>query len=240
MRLRRIQILLLNAVLLSGCAGLASWNPDSYVVRQGDTLYGIAWQYGLDPQKLAAWNRLGSGNLIYPGQQIRLSAPEGWQPSSTSPPVPARPTSTASSSPSTPVGKRSATVPVVNASAPKDWVWPADGQLRSRYGEGPLGGKGIDISGRSGQPVVAASAGQVVYSGSGLIGYGQLIIIKHNDAYLSAYGYNRKLFVEEGDRVAGGQEIASMGEGPGKVPVVHFEIRLHGKPVDPLRYLPAK
>jgi len=240
MRSRRIQILLLNAVLLNGCAGLVSWNPDAYVVRQGDTLYGIAWQHGLDPQKLAAWNQLGSGNLIYPGQQIRLSAPEDWQASSTSRSVPATSKSPASSRSSTPPGKRPVATAPVNASAPKDWVWPAGGRLQSRYGEGALGGKGIDISGRSGQPVLAASAGQVVYSGSGLIGYGQLIIIKHNDAFLSAYGYNRKLLVEEGDRVAGGQEIASMGEGPGKIPVVHFEIRLHGKPVDPLRYLPAR
>ncbi|MGB5209741.1 MAG: peptidoglycan DD-metalloendopeptidase family protein [Gammaproteobacteria bacterium] len=240
MHWRWVQILSLVAVLLPGCAGLVSWNPDSYVVRQGDTLYGIAWQHGLDPQSLAAWNQLGSGNLIFPGQQIRLTAPDGWQPRSASTSSKSPVSGTSSNTSTTRSGKRQGTPPAATPAAPGNWVWPADGRLRSRFGEGALGGKGIDIGGRAGQAVVAASKGQVVYSGSGLIGYGQLIIIKHNDAYLSAYGYNRELFVKEGDRVAEGQKIASMGEGPGKVPVVHFEIRFQGKPVDPLRYLPPK
>ena len=234
MRWRPFCVLLLSTVLLGGCASLVSWNPDAYVVRRGDTLYAIAWQHGLDPQKLAQWNQLGSGNLIHPGQEIRLKPPDGWQ-------APATPRGTTSSKR---VGSGTGRAPsqpaAAAAKAPSDWVWPTDGRLNSRFGAGDLGGKGIDISGRAGQPVRAAAGGDVVYSGSGLIGYGQLIIIKHNNAFLSAYGYNRKLAVREGDRVKGGQEIAQMGTGPGKEPAVHFEIRLNGKPVDPLRYLPAR
>jgi lipoprotein NlpD len=109
-----------------------------------------------------------------------------------------------------------------------------------KFGQSALGGNGIDISGRAGQPVLAAAGGEVVYSGSGLIGYGRLIIVKHNQTYLSAYGHNRELRVVEGDRVSAGQTIALMGEGPGRKPVLHFEIRRNGKPVDPLRYLPGR
>lgn len=236
MRWRPLFLLPVFAVLLGGCAGLVSWNPDAYVVRQGDTLYAIAWRHNLDPQQLAQWNRLGSGNLIYPGQEIRLSPPDGWQPE----------TRRAASRSSAPIPRQSsgerpsARPPSAPVKPPSEWVWPTDGQLSSRFGEGDLGGKGVDIRGREGQPIRAASGGEIVYSGSGLIGYGQLIIIKHNDAFLSAYGYNRKLSVKEGDRVKSGQEIAQMGTGPGKEPAVHFEIRLNGKPVDPLRYLPAR
>ena len=96
------------------------------------------------------------------------------------------------------------------------------------------------IDGRAGQPIVAAASGRVVYAGGGLIGYGQLIILKHNDTYLSAYGYNAKLLVKEGQVVKKGQQIATMGEGPERKPRLHFEIRRNGKPVNPRRYLPAR
>jgi len=236
MRWRPSYVLLLSALLCGGCASLVSWNPDAYTVKRGDTLYAIAWQHGLDPQKLAQWNQLGSGNLIHPGQAIRLKPPDGW----TAPTAPRSTTSSKRVGSASGTGHAPRQPPAAPVKAPADWVWPTDGRLSSRFGKGDLGGKGIDISGRAGQPVRAASGGEVVYSGSGLIGYGQLIIIKHNNAFLSAYGYNRKLFVTEGDRVTGGQEIAQMGTGPGKSPSVHFEIRLNGKPVDPLRYLPAR
>ena len=112
--------------------------------------------------------------------------------------------------------------------------------MKNRISQRADGGNGIDISGQSGQPVIAAAGGEVVYSGSGLIGYGKLIIVKHNETYLSAYGHNRELRVTEGEKVSAGQTIALMGEGPGRKPVLHFEIRQNGKPVDPLRYLPRK
>lgn len=217
---------------LQGCAGMLSWEQESYVVQSGDTLYKIAWRYGLDYRDIAQWNELHSVDLIRAGQTLRLSPPDGWSKGS-------RPKTTVASGSSTP--KRQSRAPVrSSAPAPSAWRWPTDGELVSKFGQGALGGNGIDIAGRAGQPVVAAAGGQVVYSGSGLIGYGQLIIVKHNDAYLSAYGHNRELSVSEGDRVSAGQTIAHMGDGPGRQPALHFEIRRNGKPVDPLGYLPGR
>jgi lipoprotein NlpD len=118
----------------------------------------------------------------------------------------------------------------------KRWRWPARGKVVTSFSAS--GRKGIDIEGRFGQTVMAAAGGRVVYSGSGLIGYGQLIIVKHNKRYLSAYAHNNKLLVKEGDAVKGGQRIAEMGRsGPNRA-LLHFEIRRDGKPIDPLRYLP--
>ncbi len=108
------------------------------------------------------------------------------------------------------------------------------------FGGKPGSGTGVLIDGRPGQPIVAAAPGRVVYAGGGLIGYGQLIILKHNDTFLSAYGHNAKLLVKEGQAVRKGQQIATMGEGPERKPRLHFEIRRNGKPVNPRQYLPAR
>ena len=108
------------------------------------------------------------------------------------------------------------------------------------FGGKPGSGTGVLIDGRAGQPIVAAASGRVVYAGGGLIGYGQLIILKHNDTYLSAYGHNARLLVKEGQEVKKGQQIATMGEGPERKPRLHFEIRRNGKPVNPRRYMPAR
>ena len=218
---------------LAGCSSMLSWEPDTYTVKSGDTLFAIAWRYDLDPRDLAGWNHLGSGDLIYPGQTIRLSPPAGWKPGSAAGSGRA---GTARGSSGTVAG--AAPRPIVPP--PSAWRWPTEGTLVARFGQSALGGNGIDISGQAGQPVIAAAGGEVVYSGSGLIGYGKLIIVKHNETYLSAYGHNRELRVTEGERVSAGQTIALMGEGPGRKPVLHFEIRQNGKPVDPLRYLPRK
>jgi lipoprotein NlpD len=117
------------------------------------------------------------------------------------------------------------------------WRWPTRGEVVGRFGA--AGGKGIDISGRAGQEIVASAPGRVVYSGSGLRGYGKLIIIKHNNRYLSAYAHNQKLHVKEGDTVQSGQRIADMGQSDAKRIMLHFEIRRDGKPVDPLKHLPG-
>jgi lipoprotein NlpD len=212
---------------------MLSWEPDAYVVQPGDTLYQIAWRYKLDYRDLADWNELGRGDLIHPGQKIRLTAPEGWTRRSASATTPNRSASAGSDRGDPPPAR-------VPSPPPSAWRWPTDGSLKGRFGGDFAGGNGIDISGRLGQPVLAAAGGHVVYSGSGLIGYGQLIIVKHNDTYLSAYGHNRELRVTEGERVSAGQTIALMGQGPGRQPVLHFEIRRNGKPVDPLRYLPDR
>lgn len=120
------------------------------------------------------------------------------------------------------------------------WRWPTDGAILDRYQADDPGRQGIDLGGRSGQPVYAAADGVVVYSGNGLIGYGELIIIKHSDSYLSAYGHNRVRLVKEGERVRAGQEIAEMGSSGAPRVELHFEIRRDGKPVDPLDYLPPR
>ena len=127
--------------------------------------------------------------------------------------------------------------------APPRWQWPVSGPVLARYGESPLTASGIQLGGRSGDAIRAAAGGQVVYAGSGLVGYGELLIIKHSPSWLSAYGYNQALLVREGERVAAGQPIARMGEGPGasgasRRPALHFEIRRNGMPLDPLSQLP--
>lgn len=128
-------------------------------------------------------------------------------------------------------------VPMGNAT--RRWQWPTNGSLLKQYNMA-AGSKGIDISGELGQPVEAVAAGKVVYSGSALKGYGELIIVKHDDTYLSAYGHNRRRLVKEGDEVRAGQTIAELGLGPEQKPLVHFEIRENGKPVDPLGFLPSR
>jgi len=120
------------------------------------------------------------------------------------------------------------------------WRWPAEGTLASRYVAGEPTRQGIDIAGSSGAPVRAAGDGVVVYSGSGLVGYGELIIVKHNDAWLSAYGHNRNRLVNEGQLVKAGQKIAEMGRSGAARDMLHFEVRYNGKPVDPLQYLPPR
>lgn len=249
--LSRRLILAAAALALAGCAELTRWDPeparrpaagaaDVHVVQRGDTLYQIAFTHRLDWRDLATWNRLGDAGRIYPGQHIRLSPP----PAGTARPHPTRPAPR--SAPAT--GRSAPAVTAPPAAAPPrspagpapSWRWPADGPLVWRFGESRRNPTGIGIGGEDGREVRAASDGLVVYSGSGLIGYGQLIILKHNDSYLSAYGYNRALRVAEGDQVKSGQVIALMGRGPADRPLLHFEIRVDGKPADPARFLPSR
>jgi lipoprotein NlpD len=211
--------------------------PQYYTVRTGDTLYSIAFKHGLDYRDVAHWNHIANPSRIYPGQRLALysskkSASLGSARKSTS--APARPAPSGAAKPPAPAP------PPKPAGPPVDWRWPANGEIVGRFGDRSSVGKGIDIGGRLGDDVKAAADGRVVYTGSGLIGYGKLIIIKHNDTWLSAYGHNDALFVEQGADVRAGQRVATMGEGPGKRPLLHFEIRLDGKPVDPLVYLPRR
>lgn len=219
-------LLLAGAISVAGCGGQAvRWTPDYHVVRSGETLYAIAWRYGVDHRELAAWNGLGDGSLIYPGQRIRLSpSASGGQ----SRPPPAQ------SAGKSPAPRAPPVRPV------SGWAWPTVGPVVSAYGTTPKTESGIHIGGRLGQPVLAAAPGEVVYAGSGLVGYGQLLIIKHNETYLSAYGHNQALLVAEGQRVTGGQQVGRMGEGSGQQPILHFEIRRNGQPVDPIGFLPRR
>jgi lipoprotein NlpD len=243
--------------------------PDSYIVERGDTLSVIAIRHGLDYRELAQWNQLRSPDRIYPGQRLWLSPPGAAPSARTAPAEPAsavtrspaeRPARTVAARPaarsktadtqttqttqqttttSEPRGGGVRSNPGQRVVANLTWLWPTEGEVVRDYQPQTPGGKGIQIGGRIGQPVRAASAGRVVYSGSGLPGYGRLIIVKHSDTLLSAYGYLNEIFVKEGDTVASGQSIASLGMGQDNRPVLHFEIRKNGDPVNPLTFLPA-
>ena len=226
---------ILSSVLLVAClsacgTSVLRWNPDAYIVQQGDTLYGIAFAHGLDHRNLARWNDLQLNQPIYPGDELMLTAPETGS-------KPIRETKPKPSGRKEKVPKPTPVAPAKIHPTPV-WRWPTKGVLVAKFGDQNAVGKGVDIRGREGVPIVAAAPGKVMYAGSGLIGYGKLIIIKHNESYLSAYGYNRRLLAKQGDTVTTGQQIAEMGMGPGKQSILHFEIRVNGKAVDPLRYLP--
>lgn len=238
--------------------------PASYRVQRGDTLYSISFRYGLDYREVARWNNIDSRYFIYPGQTLTLraggttsraastaasstagtsrssasanrsnTAAAGTSAQASAPSKPAASTTTASrpaksaSSTSTPTGTGAVS-----------WQWPHRGTLISRFGGGEPANKGVDIAGREGEPVKAAASGQVVYAGNGLLGYGNLVIINHNQRYLSAYAHNSRIFVREGDKVKAGEKIAEIGSTGTTRTMLHFEIRRDGNPVDPLRYLP--
>tara|TARA_R110000782_G_scaffold245878_7_gene332598 strand:+ start:185 stop:1042 length:858 start_codon:yes stop_codon:yes gene_type:complete len=217
-----------------------------HIVGQGDTLYSIAWRYNYDYKSVARWNQINAPYTIYPGQLIRLKPVLKKNVATTKPNVIVK--KTPSVSPPKSISKKTVKQSSVITSnnkfktalpnGPIKWSWPTTGKLvRSNS---PTSKKGIDISGKPGQQIKAAAAGDVVYSGSGLLGYGKLIIIKHNETYLSAYAYNSKLLVKEGDRVNAGQQISEMGQDHTGRTVLHFEIRKNGKPVTPGKHLPKK
>ena len=226
-----------------------------HAVRPGDTLYAIAWRYGLDYRDLARWNAIPEPFTIYTGQVLRISRPARLPAMPRSEPVAAAPLpaprepprfapQTARRAPERTAAPAKPARPPAPPPRTADagdgpinaWQWPVRGKLIATFGRG--GGKGIDIAGDRGSPVVASAPGRVVYSGSGLRGYGRLIIVKHNKRYLSAYAHNDRLHVKEGDAVVSGQRIAEMGSSDAKRVKLHFEIRRDGKPVDPIRYLP--
>lgn len=225
--------------------------PAYYRVRGGDTLAAIAWRWGLDWKTLSAWNGIGYPYTIYPGQRLRLSPPKRVArkraPAAVrKPDTVARAKSPRPNSRSRPRKSPPAALPPTSPSARERfpdtlrWRWPADGRVLTKYQAANEARKGIKIGGKKGLAVTAAEAGKVVYSGSGLIGYGRLIIIKHNNEYLSAYGHNRKLLVKEGDWVAKGDKIAEMGLANNGQAMLHFEIRRNGKPVNPVALLPRR
>ena len=325
-----LMALLPAMVLLVACAGNGSrWNPDDYTVKSGDTVYSIAWRYEIDPEDFAAWNNLGPGMLIKPGQRLHTRRPADYRPGGqvddnrqgrelayapeqTQPVKPSsiskthrdsipssakwikaekgdtlysisrrsgvsvrqlaqlnqlkepyviRPGQTIFLKPLNTADKTAATrkapaskTPAVKAPSTSSktaaasssyqwprsirWQRPAQGKVVKKFNRRKTDARGIDIAGKPGARINAAADGKVVYSGNGLISYGNLIIIKHNKNYLSAYAYNRKLLVKEGDVVKAGQKIAEMGSKDQHKALLHFEIRKNGKPVDPLKYIP--
>ncbi len=251
-----------------GSRGSGSIRSDAgvYRVRRGDTLYSIAFRNGLDYRELARSNRIDPPFTIYPGQKIRLDGrpPARRESASASPrpvtpaPAVAKPSSVAVVAASKPPPVRQDPAPAKpevasrQVTAPRQpqadsatnanliWRWPAEGQLVATFVSGDQTRQGINIAGKSGDPVRATADGEVVYSGNGLIGYGELIIVKHDSTLLSAYGHNRRRLVQEGDKVKAGQQIAEMGSSSATRDMLHFEIRRNGKPADPLGFLPGR
>ena len=247
-------------VLLSSCAfPLAPVSEQSTALRHpeagyrevqaGDTLYSIAWESGRDYRDLARWNRIAPPYVIKPGQKLRLLPPTGADQAIRPELKPLPPTSNQRATAEKAPEKKKTVMEKPHTSAKQDvpagaakqldWIWPAEGALLERYSaNGP--NKGIDIAGRKGQPILAAAAGQVVYQGGGLRGYGQLIIIKHNADFLSAYAHCDRIYVKEGNVIKRGQKIADMGSSGADRAKLHFEVRYRGAPVDPQEYLPRK
>ena len=214
----------------------ASSNQKWAKAEKGDTLYGLSKRYGVSVDRLAQLNQLQKPYVIKPGQTIFLKPLNtGSQPSSTTATGTSMPASPATSKQTQHVQSQAQSI-----SWPKTvrWQRPANGKIVKKFSRNRNDAKGIDIAGKKGSAIVASADGKVVYSGNGLISYGNLIIIKHNKTFLSAYAYNRKLLVKEGDMVKAGQRIAEMGNKDKSKALLHFEIRKNGKPVDPLKYLP--
>jgi lipoprotein NlpD len=215
-RSRLIWALYACCLLFHGCADTAA-RQEVYVVRPLDTVYSIAWRYGLDFRDLARWNNIGPDFHIEVGQALILAPSRSALPTPTRPPPSSMPPA--------------ASTRIVTG---LKWEWPTDRSATPR----PVPSGGILLSGRLGQDVRAASAGRVVYTGSGIRGYGILIIIKHGENLLSAYAHNRESLVHDGQEVSLGEVIGHMGEGAPSKPVLYFEIRRNGKPIDPLLFLP--
>ena len=236
--------------------------PGYYTVKPGDTLIRIGLETGQSWKDIARWNNLDNPNLIEVGQVLRVASPTAAvaaAPVATNESgVVTRPVTSSTVAPMAAASKAPASAPVAAASVPAaapvpapaptpaaggdddgmGFIWPASGSLLAGFDEAR--NKGFDISGKAGDPVLAAADGRVVYAGAGLRGYGNLIILKHNNTFLTAYAHNQTLLVKEDQAVRKGQKIAEMGSTDADRVKLHFEIRRQGKPVDPARYLPSR
>ncbi|MDR2241069.1 MAG: peptidoglycan DD-metalloendopeptidase family protein [Zoogloeaceae bacterium] len=233
-----------------------------HTVKKGETLYSIALEYGRSYQDVAAWNSIDNPAMISVGQRLRVAPPEEAsvvKPVADPAAVETRPLSTSSSA-SPPSndgvkrapkgGKEPYTEQAAAKTEPKpaamtapaagelNWMWPSGGKVIATYVEG--GNKGVDIEGKIGDAVLAAEAGKVTYAGSGIRGYGNLLIVHHAGGLLSVYAHNSKLLAKEGQQVSRGQKIAELGDSDAERAKLHFEIRRQGKPIDPLPLLPPR
>ncbi len=274
--------LALLSALVAGCQKPAKLPPieqmaqppsirlNYHIAARDDSLYSIAWRYGVDARELAQRNRIAAPYRLHAGQKIMLaesdsatrlaesravSTPRGVKVTAVQDDQPV--VEVASSTASTSSGVREVSTPqtsgtnsaatssaaastTVALGSSGQWLWPTNGRVITLFSANDPLRKGIDLEGKQGDPVKAAGSGSVVYAGSGLAGYGELLIIKHDDQFLSAYGHNSKLLVAEGDTVKKGQVIAHVGSTGADKTKLHFEIRKAGKPVDPLLYLPRR
>jgi lipoprotein NlpD len=228
--------------------------PGFYTVKPGDTLIRIGLDTGQNWRDISRWNTIDNPNQIEVGQVLRVTPPAGNDAVVTRPitssaagaaptPLPAQGQAAPAAKPapaSAPQPQAAASAPQAPAGGEEEiaWLWPAQGTPVAGFDE--VKNKGIDIAGKAGDPVLAAADGRVVYSGAGLRGYGNLIILKHNNTYLTAYAHNQTLLVKEDQSVRKGQKIAEMGNSDADRVKLHFEIRRQGKPVDPVKYLPAR
>jgi lipoprotein NlpD len=229
--------------------------PGFYTVRSGDTLIRIGLDHGQSSRDLARWNSLDNPNRIEVGQVLRVVPPAGAaavakavpQSSVSSAPTPAlaplppaadKPAPQAAAAASAPAAPASSAAPAVSPEDDIAWIWPSSGPVLAGFDE--VKNKGLDIGGAAGDPVLAAADGRVVYVGAGLRGYGNLIILKHNNTYLTAYAHNQTLLIKEDQTVRKGQKIAEMGSSDSDRVKLHFEVRRQGKPVDPSKYLPPR
>ncbi len=215
--------------------------PGYYTVKPGDTLIRIALDHGQGAKDIARWSGVENPNRIEVGQVLRVEPPLASAASGvvTRPVTQASVTPLASApAPATAVSKPPAPPVAATSDDEINWIWPTGGAVLAGFDE--LKNKGLDIGGNAGDPVLAASDGRVVYVGAGLRGYGNLIILKHNNTYLTAYAHNQTMLVKEDQSVHKGQKIAEMGSSDADRVKLHFEVRRQGKPVDPAKYLPAR
>lgn len=238
--------------LLSGCAGetytapvvnLSASHTTNYVVRSGDTFYSIAWAHDVDPATLSRTNHSSSPYSVHVGQLLKIPqtvGDEGVDADVVSGVAHIHQSDVVYETRPIPPAHRSKIKPAqrLKVKGQGHWLWPISGSVVETYQPGQIGGnRGIDLRVCPGRSVRAAHAGEVVYSGAGLKGYGQLIIIKHSAGLMSAYAYNQKRLVQVGTHVKAGQRIALSGQSPAGAHRLHFEVRRHGRPVDPLQYL---
>lgn len=242
--------------------------PDArgtYTVRRGDTLLRIALDHGQNYRDLVAWNNLADPDDIKVGQVLKVAQPERSagavvtspiaMPGAEKPaPVPRKTEPNGAKKPYSEAnlakeenpkaekvisaGVTAGSTVTANDDEKLSWMWPSDGKIIATFDEGK--NKGIDIAGKMGQQVMAAGSGKVMYAGSGIRGYGNLVIVKHSNSLLSAYAHNRTILVKEGQNVTKGQPIAEMGDSDADAVKLHFEIRQQGKPVDPAKFLPSR
>ena len=260
-----VTVCILTQCLLTSCASESiyldkTFNPPVYfgkhIVRKGDTLYSIAWRYGREMKELAAENAIKPPYVIVPGQKIdleknitrRKGGLKGAKSKSTALKNVTKRKEKIQNSKNVTKNKKYKNINNIK------WQWPHLGPILAKYSvrasqsngmsnrkpAGSAFNKGVDITGKLGSPIYAAADGEVVYAGNGLLGYGNLVIINHNETYLSAYAHNQRILVKEGQKIKIGRKIAEMGSSDSKQVMLHFEIRRNGEPVDPMKYLPAR